>query len=156
VTGPAVATTRVLVVEDNDVDAKLVRFALQGVAEWRLTLERVADGEQAIHYLEKKGAYLERNRPDLVVLDLNLPKCDGIEVLRRIRHDPQLKNLRVIVLSSSPRDAIEERVRDAEVQPDCYFTKPVGLDEFLALGATMHRCYLYGGVHQQTPRRAGA
>lgn len=153
-TDAAVALTRVLVVEDNDVDAKLVRFALQGVKDWPLSVDRVADGEQAIQYLYGEGKFAGHQPPDLVVLDLNLPKCDGTEVLRIIRGHPDLKNLRVIVLSSSPKDAIEERVRDAAVQPDCYFTKPVGLDEFLALGTTMHHCFLKSGT--KVSRRAQA
>lgn len=132
----------VLVVEDNEVDARLVRFALLGVSAWNVEFERVEDGEQAVKYLQQQGSYASKLHPDLVVLDLNLPKLDGTEVLRMIRHNPKLKGLKVIVLSSSPMDVIEERVRDAEVRPDCYFTKPLGLDEFLALGETIHRCYL--------------
>ena len=141
-TGKKTAPICVLVVEDNEVDAKLVRFALSGVSNWELNFERVSDGEQAVRYLQRQGSYSSKIHPDLVVLDLNLPKLDGTEVLRMIRHDPELRRLKVIVLSSSPMDVIEERVRDAEVRPDCYFTKPLGLDEFLALGETMHQCYL--------------
>lgn len=140
----------VLVVEDNEVDAKLVRLSLLGVSAWDVDFERVGDGEEAVRYLRHQGLYASKVHPDLVVLDLNLPKLDGTEVLRTIRRDPELRNLKVIVLSSSPMDVIEEKVRDSEVQPDCYFTKPLGLDEFLALGATMHRCYLESGGDNQT------
>ena len=152
--GQELEPIRVLVVEDNLVDVKLIRFALQGVEKWTLTFDVLEDGEQAIEYLKKEAGYAGQVNPDLVVLDLNLPKRDGTEVLRTIRRDSVLKDLKVVVLSSSPKDVIEERVRDLDLAPDCCFTKPLGLEEFLALGEEIYRCYLDQGGREHV-RRAG-
>ena len=141
----ALEEVRVLIVEDNPVDAKLVRYALREVQDWQVSMEIVEDGEDAISYLNHAGKFRESTRPDLVVLDLNLPKRTGKEVLQFIRSDTTLRKMPVIILSSSPMDIIRDEVRSADAQPNCYFTKPLGLDEFLALGAKMRDCYLRAG-----------
>jgi chemotaxis family two-component system response regulator Rcp1 len=133
--------TKILVVEDNRVDATMVRYALKGVKDWPVELEFVEDGEQALHFLEKKTRYTEARTPDLVILDLNLPKRDGVEVLRAMRDDPTLTSVKVIVLSSSPVDVIEQRVRSVDIEASCCFTKPMGLDEVMELGEKIRRCY---------------
>jgi chemotaxis family two-component system response regulator Rcp1 len=133
---------RILVVEDNRVDATLVRYALKGVKNWPVELEFVEDGEQALHFLEKKNGYAEATTPDLVILDLNLPKRDGVEVLRAIREQPTLTPVKVIVLSSSPIDVIEQRVRSVDIEASCCFTKPLGFDEVMELGEKIRQCYL--------------
>ena len=138
----AVSPIRVLVVEDNPVDATLTRYALSEVKQWDVNLNVVEDGEQALFYLDRKGKFSQAPRPDLVILDLNLPKRNGKEVLQFIRADPNLRAVPVIILSSPPRDVIREEVKSADAQPNCYFTRPLGLDEFLALGEKMHDCYL--------------
>lgn len=133
--------TRILVVEDNRVDAFMVRYALKGLEDWPVELQFVEDGEQALHFLGKKNGYTEARTPDLVILDLNLPKRDGVEVLRIMRDDPVLTSVKVIVLSSSPVDVIEQRVRSVDIEARCCFTKPIGLDEVIELGQRIRQCY---------------
>jgi len=133
--------TRILVVDDNRVDASMVRYALKELKDWPVELQFVEDGEQALHFLEKKHGYREAGTPDLVILDLNLPKRDGLEVLRAMRDHPVLTAVKVIVLSSSPVDVIEQRVRNADIEASCCFTKPMGLDEVLELGEKIRQCY---------------
>lgn len=140
--GDAGHPIQILVVEDNRVDATMVRYALKGQQDWPVELQFVEDGEQAIHYLAKKNKYTDAGTPDLVILDLNLPKRDGVEVLRAMREDPLLTSVKVIVLSSSPVDVIEQRVRSVHIEADCCFTKPIGLDEVMALGKMIRQCYL--------------
>jgi len=132
----------ILVVEDNRVDAALVRYALKNVKDWPIELQFVEDGEQAMHFLAKQNKYAEAGTPDLVILDLNLPKRDGVEVLRTMRENPSLTSVKVIVLSSSPVDVIEQRVRSVDIEPSSCFTKPVGLDEVIQLGEKIRECYL--------------
>jgi CheY-like chemotaxis protein len=132
----------ILVVEDNRVDATLVRYALNNVKDWPVELQFVEDGEQALQFLAKQNRYAEAGTPDLVILDLNLPKRDGVEVLQTMREDPSLISVKVIVLSSSPVDVIERRVRNVDIEPSSCFTKPVGLDEVIQLGEKIRECYL--------------
>ena len=135
------SATKILIVEDNRVDATMVRYALKGLTDWTVELQIVEDGEQALRFLEKRDRYVEAATPDLVILDLNLPKRDGVEVLRAMRNDPLLTTIKVIVLSSSPVDVIEERVRSVQIEPSCCFTKPIGLDEVIKLGEKIRQCY---------------
>jgi two-component system, chemotaxis family, response regulator Rcp1 len=131
--------TRVLLVEDNPVDVRLIRFALREEKSWQTETTVANDGEKAIDYLlhqrETQGDF------DLVILDLNLPKRDGTEVLQVIRSREELSSLPVIVLSSSPEDVSKAKVRNANVEANCYFTKPVGAKEFLDLGQRLWTCY---------------
>ena len=131
--------TRVLLVEDNPVDVRLIRFALREEKSWQTETTVANDGEKAIDYLlhqhEQQGDF------DLVILDLNLPKRDGTEVLQVIRSTEELSGLPVIVLSSSPEDVSKAKVRNANVEANCYFTKPVGAKEFLDLGQRLWSCY---------------
>lgn len=138
------APIQILVVEDNRVDATMVRYALKAQKDWPVELRYVEDGEEAIHYLEKKNKYAEAGTPDLVILDLNLPKRDGVEVLRAMRDHPVLSSVKVIVLSSSPVDVIERRVRSVDIEAGCCFTKPIGLEEVMELGGKIRQCYLSG------------
>ncbi|MFL6450618.1 MAG: response regulator [Bryobacteraceae bacterium] len=133
--------TKILVVEDNRVDATMVRYALKELKDWPVEMDFVEDGEEALHFLEKKSRYREAGTPDLVILDLNLPKRDGLEVLRAMREQPNLTSVKVIVLSSSPVDVIEQRVRSVDIEASCCFTKPMGLDEVLELGEKIRQCY---------------
>lgn len=135
----------VLVVEDNPVDARMVQFALDEVKDWPVQVSVVEDGDEAFAYLQRTGDYQDAVRPEVVVLDLNLPKRNGAEVLKMIRNSKALRDLKVIVLSSSPMDVIEGQLRENSVEPDCCFTKPLDLDEFLAIGSAIRQCYLGGG-----------
>lgn len=127
-------TVRVLLVEDNRADTRLLGMAFAQESGWPVELDVVQDGEHALAFL---GATL----PDLLILDLKLPRYDAIEILKIIRADTRLKDLPVVLLSSLSRQVIEARVREAGVMPDAYFTKPFDVDEFLSLGGVLHRFY---------------
>lgn len=126
--------TRLLIVEDNPLDITLLRMAFDDLG-WRLLIIEAHDGEQAITALK------DNDPPDFVVLDLNLPRRDGSEVLQFIRTSPKISETPVAVLSSSPGDVIEHRLTEAGVMADCHFTKPACLDEFLQIGKALYRCY---------------
>ena len=115
---------RILVVEDNPGDADLVRERL-AVAKVANRVDVVEDGEQALAYLRQEGEYAEKSRPDLLLLDLNLPRKDGREVLAELKKDPQLQSIPVIVMTSSeaPRDIAQCYALGA----NAYVAKPVDL-----------------------------
>lgn len=120
----------ILLVEDNPGDVRLIKEALkEGKIENNLDV--VIDGEQALSFLYKKGDYLNVITPDLILLDLNLPKINGFEVLEKIKNDPQLKIIPVIVLttSQSERDIIESYA----LHVNCYVSKPVEYDSFMTV-----------------------
>jgi CheY-like chemotaxis protein len=134
-------SVQVLVVEDNPGDARIVRYALAEADSWPVKLTVAEDGEKAIQYLLRKGAYASAPRPDLVILDLNLPKYPGTEVLKVIRENSALRHTQVFILSSSPEDVIRNTVHSARVEADGYFTKPPDLDEFIGLGKKIRHCF---------------
>jgi two-component system, chemotaxis family, response regulator Rcp1 len=113
-----------LLIEDNQADARYTQIALEdlGIAN-RLTV--LTDGEQAIQYLYNKGGFQDAARPDCILLDWNLPKADGSEVLEIIRADETLKDIRVIILSGSREQA--DVVKAYHLKADGYVTKPIDL-----------------------------
>mgnify|MGYP006292204529 CR=1 FL=1 len=117
----------VLLVEDDPGDVELTRTALRD-AKVELALHVVSDGEAAMAYLRKTPPYTEVETPDLVILDLNLPRKDGREVLNDIKRDPRLKDIPVVILTTS--DADTDVARAYAAGANCYVTKPVGLAEF--------------------------
>lgn len=120
----------VLLVEDNPGDARLTREALRE-ARAAVRLSVVSDGEEALAFLRRQGPHASAPQPDLVLLDLNLPRMTGREVLAAVRADPALRGLPVIVMTTS---RAERDVRDCyELGASCYVVKPVDLDEFLRL-----------------------
>ena len=131
--------TRVLLVEDNPIDIRLMRFALDKDCDWRTVMTVAEDGEKAIQLLNQSLQADEG--PDFVILDLNLPKRDGTEVLQWIRTTAALKDLPVAILSSSPVDVIRDRVQGAHVEADGYFVKPIEVDAFFALTKDLRSCY---------------
>jgi CheY-like chemotaxis protein len=133
--------TRVLIIEDNPVDAHMVQYALRTELDWSTETTVAGDGERAIELLLEHSSRPSQGWPDLVILDLNLPKRDGVEVLQIIRTTNGLRSLPVIVLSSSPMDVMKSKFNQAHVQANCYFTKPPDLDEYLALGKRFRSCY---------------
>ena len=133
--------TRVLIVEDNPVDAHMVQCALQKELNWTTESTVADDGEKAIELLLEHSSRPIREWPDLVILDLNLPKRDGVEVLQVIRTTNELRSLPVVVLSSSPMDVMKSKLNKVNVEANCYVTKPPDLDEFLALGKRFRCCY---------------
>jgi two-component system, chemotaxis family, response regulator Rcp1 len=120
----------ILLVEDNPGDARLTEEALKE-GKVRNNLHHVCDGVEAMHFLERRGEYKEKPRPDLVLLDLNLPRKDGREVLADMRKNPELKTIPVVVLTTS--EAEQDVVRTYELCANCYITKPVDLEKFITI-----------------------
>lgn len=133
-------TARVLVIEDNQVDVDLLRLAFDHDKAWSYETTVADDGEKAIRLLERQAANPDSN-PDFIVLDLNLPRRDGAEVLQMIRTTDSLASIPVAVLSSSPLDVIDHKLTAAGVTADGHFTKPMDLDEFLKLGKSLRLWY---------------
>jgi CheY-like chemotaxis protein len=123
-------TARVLLVEDNEADVRLTREALREGGE-TVRLSSVADGEQALAYLRRQQGYTDAPRPDLVLLDLNLPRKNGLEVLEEMRADPHLAALPVIMLTSS--SAGSDIVACYSRGANAYVVKPLELDDFMRL-----------------------
>ncbi len=124
---------RILLVEDNSADVELIRLALREY-EVEGDLEVLADGEQAMIFMDQVDSG-DRLRPDLVVLDLNLPKRPGVEVLRRIREKGIGADMTVAVLSSS--NAAKDRQQIASLGATRYIQKPLNFEEFLKIGSVL-------------------
>ncbi len=120
----------ILLVEDNPGDVRLTREALKE-GKVRNNLNVVGDGVEALAYLRREGKYAGTVRPDLILLDLNLPKKDGREVLVEIKQDPSLRLIPVVILSSSPAE--QDILRAYDLHANCYVTKPVDLDQFITV-----------------------
>jgi CheY-like chemotaxis protein len=118
----------ILLVEDNPGDVELAREGLRA-CKIRNTLHVVADGLEASAFLHRTGAYASRPRPDIILLDLNLPKRDGRDLLREIKEDKDLKQIPVVILTTSAAE--EDIVRSYTLHANCYVTKPLGIDQFL-------------------------
>ncbi len=129
----------ILLVEDNAGDARLTVEILKD-AKVRNNLSRVADGVEALEYLRRGGRYSQAPRPDLILLDLNLPRKDGREVLAEIKADDNLRRIPVVVLTTS--DAEEDILRAYNLNANCYVTKPVDLDQFLRVVKTIKEFWL--------------
>ncbi len=126
--GAKSAAIKILVVEDNPADLYLIRASLN-LGEIPKQLSVVTDGEKALDFLSKTGQYQEAPTPDLILLDLNLPKMDGREVLEKIKADPQWRHIPVVVLSTSTAECDVEGAYDHHA--NCYLAKPHGVDEYL-------------------------
>jgi CheY-like chemotaxis protein len=130
---------RVLLIEDNPVDVELIRIAFESENGWHPAVTVAEDGERAICLLAEGFALGQV--PDFIVLDLNLPKRDGTEVLRWIRTTEGFQEIPVAILSSSPTDVIRNKLVGARVEANCYFMKPMDIDDFLGLGRKLLFCY---------------
>ncbi|MEV7085164.1 response regulator [Streptomyces sp. NPDC093085] len=119
----------VLLVEDDAGDELMTREAFED-NKIRNTLHVVRDGEEALDFLYRRGAHSGAPRPDLILLDLNLPKYDGRQVLQQIKTDPELALIPVVVLTTS--SAEEDILRSYKLHANAYVTKPVDLDQFIA------------------------
>lgn len=119
---------KILLVEDNPGDVRLTKEALKE-AKVQNQLYVVEDGVAAMDFLQKNGEYADVERPDLILLDLNLPKKDGREVLEEIKQDSELKRIPVVVLTTS--QAEEDILKSYNLHANCYVTKPVDLDQFI-------------------------
>jgi CheY-like chemotaxis protein len=118
----------VLLVEDDAGDVLLIREAFEH-NKVHNTLAVVSDGVEAIAYLRRQGAHANAPRPDLVLLDLNLPRKDGREVLAEVKDDPELRAIPVVVLTTS--QAEEDVLRSYDLHANAYVTKPVDFDRFI-------------------------
>jgi CheY-like chemotaxis protein len=125
---------RVLLVEDNPGDADLTRETLES-GKLHLHIDVVNDGAKALDFLARRAPYQACPAPDLILLDLNLPKVDGRGVLKAIRADEVLRAIPVVILTSS--DAEQDIVKSYELGANCYVTKPVGIDAFQAIVRTV-------------------
>jgi chemotaxis family two-component system response regulator Rcp1 len=140
---------RVLLVEDSLADVELTRAALEEVSI-DAELPVVRDGEEALAYLHREGEHADAVRPHLVLLDLNLPKMGGIEVLERLQadRDPVLRRLPVIVLTTSQSDA--DVARCYELRANCLVTKPMTADDLV--GAVRSLASFWLGVATHPPQ----
>ncbi len=118
----------ILLIEDNPADVRLTQVALKE-AEIENRMDVVGDGVAAIEYLRRQGNHTGAPRPDLILLDLNLPKKDGREVLAEIKQDRDLRTIPVVVLTTSRDD--EDVLRSYQLHANCYVNKPVDLEQFL-------------------------
>ena len=118
----------ILLVEDSPGDAELAKEALEE-SKLKNNLHIAIDGEEAIDFLFKKGKYKDAIRPDLIILDLNLPKKDGREVLKEIKEDDKLKRIPVVILTTSRAE--EDILKTYDLHANCYITKPLDLEKFM-------------------------
>ena len=129
----------ILLVEDNPGDVRLTQEVFK---EGRLSnhMHVVGDGVEALSFLRRQGKYAGAVRPDIVLLDLNLPKKDGREVLSEIKKDEDLKRIPVVVLTTS--SAEQDILRAYDLHANCYISKPVDLDEFIKVVRTIEDFWL--------------
>jgi CheY-like chemotaxis protein len=118
----------ILLVEDNPGD---VRLTIEGLneAKVRNNLQVARDGVEALEFLRRQGRFGDAVRPDLILLDLNLPRMDGRQVLAEVKSDPDLKTIPVVVLTTS--SAEQDILHSYQLQANCYITKPVDLEQFI-------------------------
>jgi two-component system, chemotaxis family, response regulator Rcp1 len=120
----------ILLVEDNPADARLTQ---EGLSEGKIrnNLHHVRDGVEALAFLRREGEFANAPAPHLILLDLNMPRKDGREVLAEIKTDPRLRLIPVVVLTTS--EAENDIVKSYELHANCYITKPVDLDKFIEI-----------------------
>jgi two-component system, chemotaxis family, response regulator Rcp1 len=120
----------ILLIEDNPGDVRLTREALKEGKVWN-RLSVASDGEVALAFLHREGEFADAPKPDLILLDLNLPRKDGREVLAEIKQDERLANIPVVVLTTSKAE--EDILRSYKLHANCYITKPVDLEQFMTV-----------------------
>lgn len=129
----------ILLVEDNPGDVRLtLEIFKDGKIANRITA--VEDGIEAMDYLRREGKFKDSRRPDLILLDLNLPRKDGREVLREIKEDDSLKQIPIVVLTTSRAE--EDIVRSYDLHANCYITKPVDLNQFIRVVGSIEEFWL--------------
>jgi two-component system, chemotaxis family, response regulator Rcp1 len=133
------AMIEVLLVEDSPGDVRLTREALKD-AKMHISLQVVSDGIEAMAYLTREKNYSEALRPDLILLDLNLPKKDGRDVLKEIKENDALKTIPVVILTTSASQADIDR--SYELHANCYITKPVNLQGFIKVVQSIDNFWL--------------
>lgn len=120
----------ILLVEDSPGDVRLTREILK-LSKVRNVLFEASDGAEALAFLRRQGKYADAPHPDLILLDLNLPKKDGREVLAEIKQDPELRRIPVVILTISKAE--EDVLRTYDLHANCYITKPVDLEQFVKI-----------------------
>jgi CheY-like chemotaxis protein len=123
-------SAEILLVEDNPGDVRLTIEALRD-SKVQNQLNVVRDGVEALSFLRREGAFVNAVRPDLILLDLNLPRKDGREVLAEIKGDASLRTIPVVILTTSRAE--QDVLRSYELQANCYITKPVDLEQFMTV-----------------------
>ncbi len=126
----SVEPVEILLVEDNPGDVRLTREALK-TCKINNSLSVVGDGEEAMSFLRREGRFARSPRPDLILLDLNLPRKSGREVLAELKGDPGLRRIPVVVMTVS-RDE-EDVLRAYDLHANCYITKPIDFDQFIRI-----------------------
>ncbi|HBA59538.1 MAG TPA: response regulator [Elusimicrobia bacterium] len=129
----------ILLVEDNPADVRLTTEMLKEEKAYN-NLHVVHDGVEAMAFLRKEGKYAKAVRPDLILLDLNLPKKDGREVLKEIKEDEDLKIIPVVVLTVSKAE--EDILKSYKLHANCYITKPVDLQQFIKVAKSIQDFWL--------------
>jgi chemotaxis family two-component system response regulator Rcp1 len=129
----------VLLVEDNPGDVRLTQEAFRD-ANRSIHLHVASDGVEALAFLRREGAYVDAPRPGMILLDLNLPRMDGREVLAHIKEDDSLKRIPTVILTTS--DAEVDIVKSYQLQANCYLNKPVQLDAFEGLVKSINDFWL--------------
>ena len=125
---PVAGPIEILMVEDSVDDIEITMEALKD-AKVRNNLTAVRDGVEAMAYLRRQGEFRGATRPDVILLDLNMPRMDGRQVLEAIKSDPELQRIPVVVLTTSEAD--EDILRAYELHANCYITKPVDMSQFI-------------------------
>ncbi|BCY12063.1 response regulator [Actinoplanes sp. L3-i22] len=128
----------VLIVDDDDADTLMIEEALMAASP-APEVHRVADGSEAIEYLRRRGRYTEARRPDLILLDLNMPRMSGHEVLAEVKGDDQLKSIPVVVLTTST--ALPDITASYTRHANAFVTKPMDLDGFEAAVGKIKKFY---------------
>ena len=129
----------ILLVEDNPGDARLTQEAMRA-AKMTNVLHVVEDGEQAMEFLRRRSRFKDAPRPDLILLDLNLPKRDGRSVLAEVKTDPDLRRIPVVVLTTSRSE--EDVMQAYDMHANAYVTKPVNLEKFMRIVALIDEFWL--------------
>ncbi|MGA2724898.1 MAG: response regulator [Bryobacteraceae bacterium] len=129
----------ILLIEDNRGDARLAQEALRD-GKFRIGFHHVWDGEEAMDFLRRTGKHAGAPRPDLVLLDLNLPRLDGREVLAEIKADASLRSIPVVVLTTS--SAEQDVFHSYDLHANCYITKPVTMVDFLKVVSSIQDFWL--------------
>jgi two-component system, chemotaxis family, response regulator Rcp1 len=135
----SVEPIEILLIEDSPGDVDLAREALEGT-KVRNALHVVSDGEEAMAFLHRRGKYAGAHRPGLILLDLNLPKKDGRQVLAEIKSDDELKRIPVVILTISKEE--EDVLRAYNLHANCYITKPIDFAQFMKVVKSIEEFWL--------------
>ncbi|MGD2090084.1 MAG: response regulator [Candidatus Aminicenantes bacterium] len=130
--------THILLVEDNSDDVLLTKLAFEEIntnGNGGMKIYVAEDGEKALRFLRREGKYKQSPRPRIILLDLNLPKITGLEVLEQIKQDPHLKNIPVVILTTSTYEG--DILQSYQRHANCYITKPMDLEAFMDVAKSL-------------------